>query len=92
MSTRFLVLYSFPREDDGEPRIGFAVPRTAGGPVVRNRIKRQLRELWTELLPELEGGRDYVLIVRPGLADAAEARGFDWLRERVTEVLGKAAA
>ena len=92
VSTRFLVLYSFPREDDGESRIGFAVPRTAGGAVVRNRIKRQLRELWTELLPELEGGRDYVLIVRPGLADAAEARGFDWLRERVTEVLGKAAA
>ena len=92
VSTRFLVLYSFPREDDGEPRIGFAVPRTAGGAVVRNRIKRQLRELWTELLPQLEGGRDYVLIVRPGLADAAEARGFEWLRERVTEVLGKAAA
>jgi ribonuclease P protein component len=92
VSTRFLVLYSFPREDGEEPRIGFAVPRAAGGAVVRNRIKRQLREIWTELLPEIEGGRDYVLIARPGLADAAEARGFDWLRERVTEVLGKAAA
>ncbi|HEX3255306.1 MAG TPA: ribonuclease P protein component [Gaiellaceae bacterium] len=91
VSTRFLVLYSFPRED-GEPRIGLAVPRSAGGAVVRNRIKRQLREVWTELLPEIEPGRDYVLIVRPGLADAVEARGFDWLRERVTEVLGKAKA
>jgi ribonuclease P protein component len=92
VSTRFLVLYSFPREDDGEPRIGLAVPRSAGGAVVRNRIKRQLREVWTKLLPEIEPGRDYVLIVRPGLADAVEARGFDWLRERVTEVLGKAKA
>ena len=92
VSTRYLVLYSFPREDDGEPRIGFAVPRSAGGAVVRNRIKRQLREVWTELLPEISGGRDHVLIVRPGLPDAVEARGFDWLRERVTEVLGKAKA
>jgi len=92
VSTRFLVLYSFPREDDGEPRIGLAVPRSSGGAVVRNRVKRQLREVWTELLPAIEGGRDYVLIVRPGLADAVEARGFDWLRERVTEVLGKAKA
>jgi hypothetical protein len=31
-----------------------------------------------------------VLVVRPGLVEAAEARGFDWLRERVTEVLQKA--
>ncbi len=92
VSTRFLVLYSFPREDGEEPRIGFAVPRSAGGAVVRNRIKRQLREVWTELLPQVDSGRDYVLIVRPGLPDAAESRGFDWLRERVTEVLGKAAA
>jgi ribonuclease P protein component len=92
VSTRFLVLYSFPREDGAEPRIGFAVPRSAGGAVVRNRIKRQFREIWTELLPQIDAGRDYVLIARPGLADAAEARGFDWLRARVTEVLGKAAA
>ena len=92
VSTRFLVLYSFPREGGGEPRIGFAVPRSAGGAVVRNRIKRQLREVWTELLPGIGRDRDYVLIVRPGLADAVEARGFAWLRERVTEVLGKARA
>jgi hypothetical protein len=37
-------------------------------------------------------GNDYVLIARPGLPEAAQARGFDWLRERVDEVLQKAAA
>ena len=31
-------------------------------------------------------------IARPGLAEAAEQRGFDWLTERVGEVLHKAAA
>jgi ribonuclease P protein component len=93
VSTRFLVLYTFPREDaDGEPRLGLAVPRAAGGAVVRNRVKRQLREAWRALLPSVARGRDYVLVVRPGLAESADARGFDWLRERVAEVLAKAGA
>jgi ribonuclease P protein component len=92
VSTRFLILYWFPRETgEDDPRLGLAVPRASGGAVVRNRVKRQLREVWRTLLPEVPPGHDYVLIARPGLADASEARGFDWLRERVDEVLGKAA-
>jgi ribonuclease P protein component len=91
VSTRFLTLYWFPREDAGEePRLGLAVPKANGTAVVRNRIKRQLREVWRSLLPEIRGGRDYVLVVRPGLADATEQRGFEWLTERVGEVLRKA--
>ena len=93
VSTRFLVLYWFPREDTaGEPRLGLAVPKASGSAVVRNRIKRQLREVWRARLDRVAGGRDYVLIVRPGLAEATESRGFDWLGERVEEVLQKAAA
>ena len=92
VSTRFLVLYSFARDDDGPPRIGFAVPRGTGSAVVRNRIKRQLRELFRERSPGLPQDHDYVLVVRPGLPEAAESRGFDWLRERVDEILGKAQA
>ena len=92
-STRFLVLYWFDREGDlGDPRLGLAVPKAAGNAVARNRIKRQLRETWRALLDEIPAGRDYVLIVRPGLPEAAEARGAEWLRERVLEVLGKARA
>jgi ribonuclease P protein component len=92
VSTRYLVLYWFPRElTDGEPRLGLAVPRSTGGAVVRNRVKRQLREVWRALLPSVAPGHDYVLIARPGLAEASESRGFDWLRERVDEVLTKAA-
>ena len=56
----------------------------------RNRLKRQLREIWRGLLPEVPADRDYVLVVRPGLVEASEARGFEWLRARVAEVLQKA--
>ncbi|HYZ19978.1 MAG TPA: ribonuclease P protein component [Gaiellaceae bacterium] len=94
VTTRFLTLYWFPREDDedGEPRLGIAVPKSGGGAVVRNRLKRQLREAWRARLDAVRPGCDYVLVARPGLADSVEARGADWLGERIDEVLGKAEA
>ena len=96
-STRFLTLHWFERSSDddaGEPRLGLAVPRAAGNAVVRNRIKRQLREIWRARLDAgaLPAAKDYVLVVRPGLPEAVTARGHEWLVERVDEVLGKAAA
>ena len=94
MSTRFLVLYRFDREgeNEGEARLGIAVPKKIGGAVARNRIKRRLREVWRELLPQVPGGADYVLLVRPPLAENASERDHAWLRERVEEILGKASA
>jgi ribonuclease P protein component len=88
VSTRYLVLYSFPR-DDGDPegpRLGLAVSRQLGGAVERNRLKRRLRAAFGELSDPLPAGNDYVLIARPGLTEAIEARGFPWLCERVAEV------
>jgi ribonuclease P protein component len=83
VSSRFLVLYWLPQEEPAEPRIGFAVPRAAGGAVERNRIKRRLRETWRERLEHVPEGHDYVLIVRPGLVEADETNGFAWLGEGV---------
>jgi ribonuclease P protein component len=93
VSTRFLTLWWGPREEAvGEPRLGFAVPRGVGNAVVRNRIKRQLREIMRGRIESVPPTNDYVLIVRQGLPEAAEANGHEWLEERVAEVLGKAAA
>ncbi len=93
MSTRFLTLYWFPRDEDGdEPRLGVAVPKAGGTAVVRNRLKRQLREAWRARLEAVRPGHDYVIVARPGLAESAEARGAEWLGERIDEALGKAEA
>jgi ribonuclease P protein component len=91
VSTRFLVLYWFERGEDAEgARLGFAVPKAVGTAVVRNKMKRRLRETLRTRLPTLSQDHDYVLVVRPGLAEAVDARGFEWLEERVDEILGKA--
>ena len=92
VSSRYLVLYWFPQDEPASPRFGFSVPRAVGGAVERNRIKRQLREVWQERLDRIPGGHDYVLIVRRGLPEAVEANGFAWLGERVDEVLAQAKA
>jgi ribonuclease P protein component len=95
VSTRFLTLYWFERDaESGDPRLGLAVPKAAGNAVVRNRIKRRLREIWRAKLDaeRVPLTNDYVLVVRAGLPEATEARGHEWLVERVDEVLEKVAA
>jgi ribonuclease P protein component len=91
VSTRYLTLYWFPRNGDDpgdpdDPRLGLAVSRKVGGAVARNRVKRRLRAAFDELSGTLPGGHDYVLIARPGLAEAAEGQSFAWLSDRVAEV------
>ena len=94
VSTRSVTLHWFAREDDadGPPRLGLAVPRAVGTAVTRNRIKRQLRAVWSELAESVPVGRDYVLVARPGLADAAASRDHAWLVDQVREVIGKVQA
>ena len=53
------------RDDPGEPRIGFTVTRKLGNAVVRNRIKRRLREAVRVASGlDLRRGHDYVFIGR----------------------------
>ena len=68
------------------------MPKAVGNAVARNRIKRRLRELWRARIDDLPAGHDYVLVVRPGLVEAADARGTEWLDDRLGEVLGKLGA
>ena len=73
---------------DGDPamRIGYTVSKKVGGAVARNRMKRRLRALARELLPEGGvAGADHVLIGRAGGIE----RSFDQLRAELVKALRK---
>ncbi len=54
---------SIPAGD--HPRFGFTVTKKVGNAVVRNRIRRRLREAVRRAHAEAAVGTDYVLVARP---------------------------
>jgi ribonuclease P protein component len=90
-SGRHLVLYSFPREDDGEaPRLGLSVGRKVGGAVQRNKVKRLLREAFWASEERLPAGHDFVVVARADAAEFAEREGLAGVRSELGELLEKA--
>lgn len=69
----------------GRARVGLAVSRRLGNAVVRNRIKRRLRELVRPLLTRAKGGRDVVIVARPRAVDAE----FGRLRQEIEMLWSK---
>lgn len=51
-------------------RVGFSVSKRVGGAVVRNRVKRRLREAVRVRLTSLPAGWDIVISARPAAANA----------------------
>lgn len=69
VGTPLLVLYVLPRRSP-QARVGFSVSKRVGNAVVRNRVKRHMREAVRLHLPSLRPGQDLVLIARPAAASA----------------------
>ena len=61
--TPFLVLYARPNRR-GENRLGYTVSVKLGHAVVRNRVRRRLREIVRLHEPALKQGYDMVLVAR----------------------------
>ena len=71
-STPLLVL-RWMRTDRGETRIGLSTPRTLGGAVQRNRVRRRLRELVRTRMERIGPGWDLLIIARPAAGTATHA-------------------
>ena len=89
-ANRWIVLYAFPRANEGEPRLGLSVSRKVGGAVERNRVKRLLREAFTSRAGGLADGQDVVLVARPDLKELADREGADGVARALDELVEKA--
>jgi ribonuclease P protein component len=63
---RLFLLEVLTRRDDGPARFGITVTRKSGNAVVRNRIRRRLREaVRVHAAGDMAAGSDYVIVGRP---------------------------
>jgi ribonuclease P protein component len=88
---RELVLYVFPRGEDGSPRLGLSVSRKVGGAVERNRVKRLLREAFALESARLPAGTDAVVVARNEARALAEREGLAGIQRALAELIGRAA-
>ena len=68
-----LLLTAGPVSSDAGPKVGFVVSRAVGSAVVRNRVKRRLRELMRRRMASLPGGSLLVVRAHPAAAGARQA-------------------
>lgn len=65
---------------DESKSVGVVTSRRVGNAVVRNRVRRRLREILRECLPRIASGLRVVVVAKPAAA-GAEFRGLraEWL-------------
>ena len=90
---RHLVLHVFPRPgaEADRVRIGLSVSRKVGGAVVRNKVKRLLREAWAVVGDRVPDDHDVVVVARPEARDLAEREGLAGVQAALAELVEKAA-
>jgi ribonuclease P protein component len=88
-ATRYLVLYTFPRRDEGgeDVRLGVSVSRKVGGSVERNKVKRAIREAFWGLSDRLPERHDFVVVARAESAELVEREGTPGIAKSLEEAL-----
>jgi len=81
-----LAVYVLPGKT--HTRVGFRIPRRVGTAVVRNRVRRRLREAYRQVRGEIPGGWHVVIVVR----EQGTEMGMLELREALRGLLRRAGA
>lgn len=65
-----LLVGRFVRNDLDQTRFAMATGKRLGGAVVRNRVRRRIREVLRVMAPSFQPGWDVLIIARPAIVEA----------------------
>ncbi len=69
VANRQFVIYMLEKEEQNHFRIGLSVSKKIGNAVMRNRIKRCIRQAFHELEEQISHNKDFVIIARKPAAE-----------------------
>ena len=88
VKNEMFVMYYQPNSDINHSRICISVGKKNGNAVVRNKIKRQVREMITAIF-DFERQCDYVLIVRAAFLENSFSTNKEKLNELYLKLISK---
>ncbi|WP_096186089.1 ribonuclease P protein component [Evansella halocellulosilytica] len=86
VANRQFVVYQVEKKAQKDVRIGLSVSKKIGNAVTRNRIKRLIREVLRDLIPELKQNYDLIIIARKPVAEMNQHE----VKKSINHVLNRA--
>ena len=81
------LLLRYRRNELGRTRFGISTGRRVGSSVLRNRIRRRLREVLRRMSDRIEAGWDILIVARVAAAEASQVQ-LEAILERLMQQAG----
>jgi ribonuclease P protein component len=82
-ANRNFVVYSIEKREQKHFRVGISVGKKIGNAVMRNAVKRKIRQAILELKPSIKSDIDFILIARPN----AKNLSMEEIKQNISHVL-----
>lgn len=85
-ASRYFVIYILKNENHSSFRVGISVSKKLGNAVVRNRVKRMIKEVIRKIHTHIKPGCDFIIIVR----QAVSGMNYHEIDDKLKYILQKA--